>query len=92
MFDGGWGDEVRALLRAGVPVESPGMGSIGYAEIAAAVTAARAPESVTEEVITRTQQYAKRQETFFRGEREAEWVDVSAPGWMEALRRLAGAQ
>ncbi len=39
-------------------------------------------------VITRTQQYAKRQETFFRSERDAHWVDVSAPDWVQAVKGL----
>lgn len=94
MFAAGWGDEVRALLAGGVRPEAPGMRSIGYGEISSAIAQGRAPESTLDEVITRTRQYAKRQETFFRGERGAVWLDVSEPGWEETLRRLArnGAQ
>ena len=37
------------------------------------------PRSCLDEVITSTQQYAKRQETFFRSEKDAIWIDVSRP-------------
>jgi tRNA dimethylallyltransferase len=90
MFAAGWEDEVRRLLGAGVPPDAPGMRSIGYGEIAGAVANGRGATSVADEVITRTQQYAKRQETFFRGERGSIWLDVSAEGWEEELRRHAG--
>jgi len=88
MFDAGWPDEVRALIDAGVATDAPGMQSLGYAEIARALIDGRPAAEVLDDVITRTQQYAKRQETFFRGERDASWVDVDTQGWESGLRAL----
>jgi tRNA dimethylallyltransferase len=80
MFAAGWVAEVRRALEAGVGADAPGMNSLGYADIAAAVLSGQPPEAVLERVITLTRQYAKRQETFFRGERDAEWIDVTEAG------------
>ena len=87
LFDAGWVGEVRALLDAGLMREAPGMQSLGYAEIAAAIAAGGPPQKAVEPVTTATQQYAKRQETFFRGVEGCHWVDVSAEGYGE---RMAG--
>jgi tRNA dimethylallyltransferase len=88
MFDQGWVDEVRGLLAAGVSADAPGMNSLGYGEIAGALVAGEDPDDVVERVITLTQQYAKRQETYFRGEADAVWLDVTrsdTPRRLEAL-------
>ena len=89
MFGAGWPQEVEGLLEAGVEPDAPGMQSLGYGEIARALIEGRPAPSVLDDVITRTQQYAKRQETFFRGDPEAEWLDVSATGWEADLRTRA---
>jgi tRNA dimethylallyltransferase len=77
LFAAGWADEVARLLAAGVAPTAPAMESLGYAELAAAITAGENPASRLDRVITATRQYAKRQETFFRSERDAVWIDVS---------------
>lgn len=86
LFAAGWIDEVRALLDSGVAPDAPAMKSLGYPEIAGAIAAGTDPEDALEAVVTRTRQYAKRQETFFRGEDDAVWIDVGA-GDGEAGRR-----
>ncbi|MFQ5510331.1 MAG: tRNA (adenosine(37)-N6)-dimethylallyltransferase MiaA [Candidatus Krumholzibacteriia bacterium] len=78
MFESGWVEEVRGLLASGVRPDAPAMGSLGYAVIARAIIAGGAPDACVDEVITQTQQYAKRQETFFRSVGGAHWVDVTA--------------
>jgi tRNA dimethylallyltransferase len=78
MYDSGWIDEVRQLLAGGLSIEAPAMNSLGYGEIARAIQAGEDPNSTLEQVITITCQYAKRQETFFRSEKDAIWFDVSA--------------
>lgn len=80
LFRSGWADEVRALLARGAPAGAPGMQSLGYGAIATALSKGEDPRSCLDEVITSTQQYAKRQETFFRSEKDAIWIDVSRPG------------
>ncbi len=89
LFEAGWPDEVRRLLEAGVPPDAPGMASLGYPEIASALRAGRDPRSVLEVVTRRTQQYAKRQETFFRGMPAREPVDLSRAGAVDALLEAA---
>jgi tRNA dimethylallyltransferase len=54
------------------------MRSLGYEEIASALSGGADPRATVESVITRTQQYAKRQETYFRRETGAVWLDVTA--------------
>jgi len=90
LFDRGWPEEVERLLERGVPLDAPGMNSLGYRDIARALLDGRPAESVLEDVVTATQQYAKRQETFFRRERTARRIDVSEEGWLEDV--LEGAE
>ena len=78
MYEAGWVDEVKGLIDRGYGPDSPGMKSLGYEEIAAVLAAGSDPGATVGEVITRTQQYAKRQETYFRKEPEAVWLDVTA--------------
>jgi len=88
LFAAGWVDEVRRLVAAGVSRDAPAMHSLGYGEIAEALERGDSFESVVEAVTTATQRYAKRQETFFRGEAAAVWVDVTQAGFE---RRMAAA-
>ena len=90
MFAAGWPDEVRRLLEGGVEPDAPGMNSLGYAEIAAAIRDGGDPSEVLDGVITATQQYAKRQETFFRRESDARAVDVSEEGWVGRVVAMVG--
>jgi tRNA dimethylallyltransferase len=91
LFEAGWPGEVARLLARGVPVDAPAMRSLGYAELAAALGAGEPPESRFERIVTATRQYAKRQETFFRSEPDAVWIDVAAPGAKREVLRLAAA-
>lgn len=91
MYDRGWVEEVRTLLARGVRADAPAMGSLGYDVIARALISGGDAVATVEEVIRLTQQYAKRQETFFRSERDACWFDVSAPeAPAEIERRVRG--
>ena len=65
--------EVRDLLASGVPLERTAMQAIGYKEIAAAILEGRPVDRSVEEVKLRSRQYAKRQLTWFRRNREAHW-------------------
>jgi tRNA dimethylallyltransferase len=88
LFAAGWVEEVRALLDRGVSVDAPGMASLGYGEVARALAAQEDPRSCLARVITLTQQYGKRQETFFRSEKDATWIDVTHPGAHERVRAM----
>lgn len=86
LFAAGWVDEVRRLVDAGLSRDIPAMHSLGYGEIAEALERGDSLESLVEAVTTATQRYAKRQETFFRGEVGALWIDVTEAGFE---RRMA---
>jgi tRNA dimethylallyltransferase len=87
LYSEGWGGEVRGLLESGISCDAPGMNSLGYDTIADAIRQGKPPESTIETVVTVTQQYAKRQETFFRSEADALWIDVSRPDAEEEIRQ-----
>ena len=74
MMERGLEGEVRRLLASGVPRDCTAMQAIGYKEIAAAISEGRPVSSGAEEVKLRSRQYAKRQLTWFRRNREAHWL------------------
>jgi tRNA dimethylallyltransferase len=88
MFRNGWVEELGRLLASGCHPEAPAMNSLGYRSIADAVGAGTDPLATTDAVITLTQQYAKRQETFFRSIPEAHWVDIGERNATDKLRSL----
>ena len=65
--------EVRALLESGIPPDCTAMQAIGYKELAAAIRSGLPVQSGAEEVKLRSRQYAKRQLTWFRRNRDAHW-------------------
>lgn len=69
----GLAEEVRQLLDSGVPRTCTAMQAIGYKELAAAVTGQGDLTAAAEEVKLRSRQYAKRQLTWFRRNRETQW-------------------
>jgi tRNA dimethylallyltransferase len=81
MFQAGWIDEVTGLLAAGYHSRSPGLNSLGYKEISGALEAGTNPRDELETIIMRTRQYGKRQETFFRQDSDAHWIDVTSGGF-----------
>ena len=67
--------EVRALLESGIPPDCTAMQAIGYKELAAAIRSGRPAADGAEEVKLRSRQYAKRQLTWFRRNRDARWFE-----------------
>ncbi len=71
MLAAGLAEEVAALVAAGYSPESPGMRAIGYAEFlplpAEGLSGKALIDAARERIVTDTVQYAKRQETYFRG-------------------------
>jgi tRNA dimethylallyltransferase len=88
MLGSGWEEEVRQLLAKGVPQDANAFGAIGYRELAQAHLAGDADPAETErKIVTATRQLAKRQMTWFRRERDVEWVlpDEAAVRALELL-------
>lgn len=67
--------EVRGLLASGASRECTAMQAIGYKEIAAAIAEGRPAAEGAEEVKLRSRQYAKRQLTWFRRNKQAYWFN-----------------
>lgn len=66
-------DEVRALLDAGVPTDSTAMQAIGYKQSLAYLAGALPREAAVAEIKLRSRQYAKRQLTWLRRNRDIHW-------------------
>ena len=83
-------EEVRALLAGGVPLQAQSMQAIGYKELAPVCLGQESLSRATERLILNTRHYAKRQETWFKGEKALRWLEAgeSALGAAEALSRV----
>jgi tRNA dimethylallyltransferase len=62
----GWLDEVKQLLASGITTDMPAMNAIGYRELAAVLRKEKMLSEAKEEILIRTRQYAKRQETWMK--------------------------
>ncbi len=83
MFDQGWVDEVRTLLKQGVCVDDPGMKSIGYQDIADFLSRNLDQESslyqqekevLIERIGSKTRAYAKRHQTWWKKDQRVHWL------------------
>ncbi len=76
MLDSGWIEEVENLVERGIPPDAPGMKSTGYREIAAWLQNpdSMSREEVTDIIIRKTRQYAKRQMTWWKGDERIHWI------------------
>ena len=67
-------DEVRALLDRGVPDDCTAMQAIGYKEAVLALRGAMTREEALERIKQSSRQYAKRQLTWLRRDKDIRWV------------------
>ncbi len=87
MMAAGLAEEVRSLLDSGIPLKCTAMQAIGYKEMAAALLRDGDVHAAAEEIKLRSRQYAKRQRTWFRRNREAKpllWKPV--PNFADVLQ------
>lgn len=85
MFDSGWLEEVRALMRT-VPDDAPAWNASGYDAVRQLVRGELEPAVARERVIVATRQYAKRQRTWLRhqlADCDVTLLDPTAPGALE---------
>jgi len=75
MFAAGLVEETRALIESGIPAAARGLQSLGYKQAVAVIERRMSLDEAIEDVQTKTRQYAKRQMTWFRHERDVHWVD-----------------
>jgi tRNA dimethylallyltransferase len=74
MYESGLLEEVHSLLAAGVPPDAKPFQAPGYTEALAVVRGTMTLEDAVDLTQRRTRQYAKRQTTWFRREREMNWL------------------
>ncbi|HPS69747.1 MAG TPA: tRNA (adenosine(37)-N6)-dimethylallyltransferase MiaA [Candidatus Cryosericum sp.] len=90
MMAAGMEEEVRSLLASGVTSEDTAMQGIGYKEIASWLQGTTSREEAIALWKQRTRNYAKRQETWFRKEKDVHWIDVSHMTEPDVVRQAAG--
>jgi tRNA dimethylallyltransferase len=75
MFAGGIFEEIQSILASGVPVTAKAFEAIGYRQALAALAGSITPAAAEELTAAATRQYAKRQLTWFRRERNVVWLN-----------------
>jgi tRNA dimethylallyltransferase len=87
MLAGGWIDEVRALLAAGVDPQAPGLATLGYPHVVAHLEGRIDRARLVELVERDTRRYARAQETWFRKTRDAAAIAWNDAGAVDAIAR-----
>ncbi|EKV02182.1 tRNA isopentenyltransferase MiaA [Leptolyngbya sp. PCC 7375] len=84
MIDAGLVDEVHTLINR-YGADLPLLDTLGYAEIKQHLAGDVSLAEATVLVIRHTQQFAKRQRTWFRKEKAIEWFDATAPDLIDRV-------
>ncbi|CDZ24705.1 tRNA dimethylallyltransferase [[Clostridium] cellulosi] len=79
MMERGLEKEVRTLLENGADMDSTAMQAIGYKEIAEAISKGESMAEAAEKIKLATRHYAKRQLTWFRRNKQINWIEASEP-------------
>lgn len=87
MVEQGLVEEVRKLLKNGVPADCQAMKAIGYKEIVPFVLGDSAWEDADYLLKLNTRHYAKRQLTWMRREPDVLWVDAMQPDAYDRLEK-----
>lgn len=78
MFDAGWVEEVRGLLKRGYTMNDPGLKSHGYREIASVLANGQLSSDrelqLIADISAKTRQYAKRQMTWWKHDPRIHWI------------------
>ena len=76
MFARGLVDETRELLKRGLEQNKTAMQAIGYRQVVEHLCGERSLAETIEQVKIRTRQFAKRQLTWFRAQKNLEWIEL----------------
>lgn len=76
MFEQGFLDEVRDILRKGYSLDDPGLNTVGYKEAIAFKNDEISREQMIKDMKTQTRRYAKRQLSWFRRWDFINWIDL----------------
>ena len=92
MLEQGLVEEIRGLLRSGIPAGCTAMQAIGYKEFVAALEGRGSIEEAADQVRQSSRRYAKRQLTWFRRNPKMRWLirqeDQSSEEILEQARQL----
>ena len=88
MLCGGLLEEAQVLLQAGVPVDCPPMGSIGYVQARAVLDGLLSHGQAADEITLRTRQYAKRQRTWFYNQISAHWLESFSENDIKTVEKM----
>ena len=75
MFAAGLLAEVEGLLSQGVPVDCRGFDALGYRHAVSVLRGGMTVEEAIDQTSLQTRQYAKRQMTWFRKEKDIRWIE-----------------
>lgn len=76
MFEQGFLEEVRELIKRGYTPEDPGVNTVGYKEAFAFLNGEISREKMIKDMKTQTRRYAKRQLTWFRRWDFIHWISM----------------
>lgn len=76
MLEQGLVEEIKGLVEKGYTFQNPGMSGIGYKEFEGYFEKQKTIEEVSDEIKLRTRQYAKRQVTWFKRNKNINYVDL----------------
>jgi tRNA dimethylallyltransferase len=85
MFARGLVDETRELLKHGLAENKTAMQAIGYRQVVEHLRGERSLAETIELVKIRTRQFAKRQLTWFRAQKNLEWIELKPDESLEAV-------
>ena len=85
MYDDGLLDEVELLKKTYGNLSAAATKAIGYAEAAEVISGERTIDEAKQRTITRTNQLAKRQMTWFKKQADVVWVDITANSDIENI-------
>ena len=92
MLEMGLMEEIKSLLSSGIPEKATALQAIGYKEFVAALSGCGTIEEAADQVRQGSRRYAKRQLTWFKRNREMNWLTrregTSAEEILEQARRL----
>ncbi len=90
MFARGLVDETRELLKRGLAENKTAMQAIGYRQVVEHLRGERSLAETIELVKTRTRQFAKRQLTWFRAQKNLEWIELQPNEPLENVSQKIG--
>lgn len=92
MFETGLVDEVKQLLKTNGSFSKTALQGVGYREVSQFLGGELSLEEAIEQTKIRTRRFARRQETWFRGLEECQWIKVDELNEDEIVDRLLTAK